>query len=345
MANGSFGGGDGSLENPFLVEDAQDFQAMDGMTSYYPAGLPYLYFKQTKDISFNGMEITPIGSTRVETGSFQGVPLFCGSYDGGGHSLLGVTTHGLFLAANSFFKNIKIHCEVNGGSGYGGALVDDADSCRFINCEVYGAIRPMNPINSGGVGGLVGAASDCSFDNCLVDADVEGEYVTGGLVGYAYYSTFHKCASKGFVNGDDNVGGFVGDSSYSDYVNCYSIATISVQSEYDYAGGFVGRTDGDTFKNCYAASSVPTLADSGGFAGYLYSHSGANSCYYDADVSEHSDAKLASPQSTEAMMKRATFREWDFGSVWGIDEGESYPYFINGKRTQCESISMTRLLV
>ena len=345
MANGSFGGGDGSLENPFLVEDAQDFQAMDGMTSYYLAGLPYLFFRQTKDISFNGIEITPIGSTRVETGSFQGTPLFCGSYDGGGYSLLDVTTHGLFLAGGSYFENIKIYCDINGGSGYGGALVDSARGCRFFNCEVYGTIHPTHPQSTGGVGGLVGSANDCYFDNCLVDADVEGEYVTGGLVGFAYNSTFSKCVAKGSVNGYGDTGGFVGDSSYSDYVNCYSITNVSSQSEYSKVGGFVGRTSGDTFESCYTASSVPVLADAGGFAGYVDGYPSAYSCYYDADVSEHSDTKLASPQSTEAMMKRATFREWDFGSVWGIDEGESYPYFIDGKRTQCESISMTRLLV
>ncbi len=40
------------------------------------------------------------------------------------------------------------------------------------------------------------------------------------------------------------------------------------------------------------------------------------------------DQGKGQPKSTEEMIQQNTFEpEWDFDTIWDIDEGSSYPYF------------------
>lgn len=352
MANGYFGGGDGSYENPYLVEDATDFQAMDGITSYNDSvTFPYAFFKQTKDISLAGFTDS-IGNKLISTSRYSGTSIFYGTYNGNGFSLLDVDEQGLFNGRGCAFENVTIYCNIpsSSGWGYGGILLNDARYCYFKNCKVYGYLNLTANNMWGGMGALAGDVRDCSFYDCSADIVFHGHYVAGGLVGRSDNSYYEKCFVTGTIHGN-NIGGLVGGSYSDEFINCYTqVELIPIDElEYNEIGGFAGYSSFSDIAFCYSAAIVPngtgTESLIGGFIGNEIYSNYARSCYYDSDLSGYTGTKNALPRTTEQMKMRSTFQGWDFGSVWGINENESYPYLIDGKRTQCKSIVMTKLLV
>ena len=49
------------------------------------------------------------------------------------------------------------------------------------------------------------------------------------------------------------------------------------------------------------------------------------SSYWDVKTAVQSDGGQG--RKTKKMQQQATFKEWDFGELWSIKEGNSYPYF------------------
>jgi hypothetical protein len=60
-----------------------------------------------------------------------------------------------------------------------------------------------------------------------------------------------------------------------------------------------------------------------------YSNFGNSSCYWDIETTGISTEGIpydhANGRTTEEMMKKSTYKNWDFENVWCIDEGNDYP--------------------
>jgi len=137
--------------------------------------------------------------------------------------------------------------------------------------------------------------------------DVYGPESAGGLIGYYYR---HNAAylvrdsyARGSVYTSGNIsGGFIGYfNGTGDVSGCYSSGNVSGAS---FVGGFSGN-------NNVTASGCYWLKDTGTNEGLSSTGSGALS-----GISEKTDAQLK---------KRSTFNGWDFGNVWGIQVGQTYP--------------------
>jgi hypothetical protein len=125
------------------------------------------------------------------------------------------------------------------------------------------------------------------------------------------------------------VGGLVGDN-ISSISNSYSTSTVTgtIDSYYSYIGGLVGSNGfNSTISNSYSTGTVTgTGYYVGGFAG---AGSGPiNSSYYDKETSGLDISFGGEDKTTKDMKTKATFVNWDFDKIWGIDSeiNNGYPY-------------------
>jgi hypothetical protein len=141
------------------------------------------------------------------------------------------------------------------------------------------------------VGGLVGDAVFISY--CYSTGAVVGHDYVGGLSGSAMALNDSYCT--GSVTGNNKVGGLVGYVIPGDITNCYSTGTVTGDTE---VGGLVGDPD---------ATAI--------------------SSYWDTETSVQATSPAGEGKSTAEMKRKATFVDWDFETIWGIEEGVSYPFF------------------
>jgi hypothetical protein len=126
----------------------------------------------------------------------------------------------------------------------------------------------------------------------------------GGLSGYnGHGAVIIDCYATGDVKGNHKAGGLVGDNLFGA------------------EGGYVAR--------CYSTGKV--TGGGGGLIGYNWEGGRTYDSYWDIWTSERTSSKGGTGKTTTQMMQQATFVNWDFDTVWEIDEGQSYPYFKDPK--------------
>ena len=114
MAGGSFGGGDGTEENPFLVEDAADLNAIRGTTPGASSGAHEYHYKQVADIdcsSLGTVRPLPTPNDHPTTGNWSSFsePRFTGTYDGQHYYI-----RNLSVKAYQAFEPAGMFCNIRG---------------------------------------------------------------------------------------------------------------------------------------------------------------------------------------------------------------------------------------
>jgi len=201
-----------------------------------------------------------------------------------------------------------------------GGLVGDYVSGNIKNCFARGDVKGV-----GNVGGLIGFTKshyrDCIVLNCYAAGDIYGISYVGGLVGYceSYRNDciLSNCYATGDVNGVDYVGGFAGYVEEVGIVDSHSTGEVYGESSWigddgSYpVGGFIGLCYYSSIANCFwdVESSGVSIGIGTGFSGLL-------------------DPWGVHGKTTAEMKDRDTFVDagWDFVDVWGIGDGQTYPY-------------------
>ncbi|WP_166435251.1 GLUG motif-containing protein [Lacrimispora indolis] len=228
---------------------------------------------------------------------------------------------------------------------YVGGFAGELNSVTVTNACSTGNVAAVRGQVAGGFAGIAYAQSSLTRCNALGDVSSNGNYA-GGLLGQLHAgsinnaSTVEQCSAYGNVTAKGNVvGGLIGESLYSKVSNSYARGDVSGKLS---VGGLVGyfsgtASSGQTVLNSYSTGTVSGISGSelGAFTGHSgVTFTGTN--YYDSDranvSASHGSAGSPSgipPQGrgTEEMMKQETFVGWDFGNIWNIVEGETYPYF------------------
>ena len=164
-------------------------------------------------------------------------------------------------------------------------------------------------------GGLVGYALS-PVSNSYSTANTTGTQFTAGLVGYTF-STIDKCYAKGDVNGVMYGGGLVGEldgqgASLTNSVACNNILSLSAQSSWGsrVIGGFKNGAAEPNQSN-YALSTMQVSLNN-------------------VPQTKTDDAVEGIAKTPAELMQADTYigQGWDFTEVWGIDEGEIYPYLL-----------------
>jgi hypothetical protein len=240
-AQGKYGGGTGGLDDPYLIYDDNQMNAIGADSNDWDK-----HFKLMADIDlvgFTGTSFNIIGDYYYDAGWV--INPFTGVFDGNGHTI-----------SNFTYTSTVTDCI--GLFGY----VDDP------NAEIknLGLIDPN--IDAGTkdcIGSLVGALCSGTINGCYVEGgDVSGDVDIGGLVGYSSESTIINCCSTADVAGEERVGGLAGENYHGKIIDCCSTAGVA---GYEYVGGLVGYNHG-TISNCYAeGGSVGGYSDVGGLVG------------------------------------------------------------------------------
>ncbi|MBD5112144.1 MAG: hypothetical protein HDT42_06345 [Ruminococcaceae bacterium] len=145
----------------------------------------------TADISLSGMDFTP-------------VPIFGGTFDGGGHTVSGVridetgSHQGLFryLEKSAVVRDLNVIGVIvpsGSRSEVGGIVGENAGTIR--NCTFRGTVR-----GESAVGGIAGANSETgSIIECSASGTVIGKSAAGGIAGRSE-GTLLKCTNSAGIN-------------------------------------------------------------------------------------------------------------------------------------------------
>jgi hypothetical protein len=247
-----------------------------------------------------------------------------GTQNPSGHigGLIGVSKYGKILSSSGTVT-------VTGDLYIGGLIGSSSSEIR--DCTVRATVTGNSQI-----GGFIGLAQ--SYVTSAVKIYTSSAYATvtavnsgtfaGGFVGYfhgIYDDIIDECYSTGFVEGENTIGGFVGHAvketgSTVMIEDCYSLAEASATGFG--VGGFAGN-QAFAVKRCYSAGASDRHGFSSGFSSNV-------DCFWDTETSgQGSSTGDETGKTSEEMRKETTFTNWDFTTVWAIDEGLSYPYLRN----------------
>ena len=210
-----------------------------------------------KNIDLTGKDWTPIGTSNPYSGTF----------DGGGHTITGLT-----------FTTNDQEAGLFGWLGKAGTVK---------NVVMEGVQITSNQIYAGSIGGVVGYSWG-TIENCSVSGSVSGTVYVGGVVGAQIGGSITGCSSSATVKGTVDVGGVAGQTNSSATLTaCYATGnvTIEINPAKNIAGGsLVGMNAGSSLLACYATGNVTSTGSStgkvhiGGFLGNNYTT--VTACYW-----------------------------------------------------------------
>ena len=293
---GTYSGGNGSEEEPFLISTAADMNEIGTHPEDFNDHFLLINDINMAEYTGNSFNIIGPNSTTPFTGVFDGndhtIANF--TYQSASSNYIGI--FGLVSDPNAVIKDLTlIDPNVNDGTGIGvGSLIGFMDAGTIVGCCIDGATI----LGDTAVGGLVGFNSYGTIENCYVVAKVSGSNFTGGLVGWNHLgtiedcyvssivfgggpgglaglntSTIKNCCSDGEITGKQVVGGLVGRNATNDdggigrLENCYSTANVTATTML--AGGLVAINEA-IVKNCYATGNIDGNSLTGGLAGVNY---------------------------------------------------------------------------
>ncbi len=252
--------GSGTAEDPYIISDVDDLQAMENdLTAYYELGGN---IDASATTGWNaGAGFLPIGQAANFTGQLDGK---------------GYTITGLFVNRPST-DFIGLFVRISDGAVVKNVALASVDITGRV---IVGALM-------GNMGTLSALVQDCSSSGT-----VSGSSQVGGLIGDSASDseTIEDCSSSCSVSGtSSNIGGFAGRLGNVTTQRCYATGAVTCSriNQTAYAGGFVGATalGGGVITKCYATGNVSTtvtgatrLAYAGGFAGNIVT-ADTNNCY------------------------------------------------------------------
>ena len=277
-----FAGGDGSVENPYMIDSLSRLRMM----SLYPSA----HFVLTADIvlpevSAGNNNFTPL---------FSDEKPFLGTLDGAGHKITNLAVYntetfysGLFsvIGSTGSVKNLTLENASVSGTNYVG-IVAGWSLGSITDCTVSGAVTH---IAANGykvfVGGIAGRAEE-NVDRCLAAVNLavteaQVEVYGGGIVGYLSSGGSSSSPLTLTASGTANVsgegytvyiGGLVGYIYSSiNLSNCHTEMQITAIGSYSaYAGGLVGFNRIDTtITDSYATGNVSAIGSSSAYVGGL----------------------------------------------------------------------------
>ncbi len=279
VQNGNFSGGDGTLYNPYHIENVYDLQNISSNLNAHYILKNDINASNTKTWS-SGSGFSPIGT--------QSNP-FIGNLFGNNYTISSITINrsnkmyiGLFgyVGQGGSIYNLNItNCSIVGNT-YVGSIIGYNYHGTISNCSVNANI--IGIVDE--IGGLIGYDVYGSVNNCSFNGNLKnnGNY-TGGIVGQSYYTVITNSHSNGNLTGYGYAGGIVGCISTGKIVNCFSKCKIYCKG--NNIGGLVGINTVTTISDCYSLDNVTGLGNTiGGLIGFNNGGIISN-CYFEGNVS------------------------------------------------------------
>ena len=209
------------------------------------------------NIDLTGKDWMPIGTSN----------LYSGTFDGGGHTITGLT--------------FTTNDEYAGLFGW----LNKAGTVKNVVME--GVQITSNQIYGGSIGGVVGYSWG-TIENCSVSGSVSGTIFVGGVVGAQVGGSITGCSSSATVKGTADVGGVAGATNLGATMTaCYATGNVTVEIDPRkdiFGGGLLGFNGGSSLLACYAIGNVTSTGSGtgkvyiGGLVGYNYTD--VTACYW-----------------------------------------------------------------
>lgn len=271
-------------DNEFTLTNAAELfglaQLVNGGTNFANKTV-----KLGEDIDLIGYIWTPIG---IGNYSFKGV------FDGGNHTITGMSVHAAGIYCAGLFGYVS------------GGMVK--------NVQVTGSVTASGKVMA--VGGIVGYSAGGTVQNCLSKVNIlapQVNYPVGGVVGESSNnpsdntsSTVNLCWNEGTVNGGSgSVGGIVGTNSGGTVTNCANFGTVTGSST---AGGISGS---GAVANSYNLGNVTGAENTT----YGISSAAATNSYYLCKLNGAEAAKYVNSNDEQDI----TTAEEDGKTVYAVD--------------------------
>lgn len=262
------------------------------------------------NIDVSGRAWAPIGTPYTNSASS-----FQGTFDGGGHTITGLTIdndydyQALFgNVKNALIRNLVVKGSVTAQSCVAGIVAWSSNSsfqrlANYCTVTAKGTTTATNEVYFGSAAGVVCYAATSSstqeqyfqdlYNYGLINA---GDKNTGGVIGFLYSNgkvNVSRCANYNNVNvgaahnidaDDDGVGGVIGSTAgYGTYAvsECVNTGTITVANATS-TGGIVGSLggEGSSVTMCRNSGQINGASYAGGIAGNVRASDGqVVSCY------------------------------------------------------------------
>ncbi len=224
----------GLLSIPVLAEEPTE-ELLDILEISTPEA--FLEFSQMcrYDAYSDGLSVRLTGNIDVSGLPFEDIPIFLGSFDGGGYTISGIESD-VERDTQGLFRRIAEGASVSGLTVLA-TVKTEHTTIGGIAAENYGTIQ-----------------------NCEFRGVVSGMDTIGGIAG-ANYGSVINCSVSGGIFGESQVGGIVGVNEGS-ILRCYNYAEINTNiSDFEF-------TVEDTLvSNINPNSDTIDIADIGGIAG------------------------------------------------------------------------------
>ena len=218
-----------------VSEDGNTYEVYnaDGLLAWNKAvqGNLSLNCTLTDDINLTGKEWTPIGDYDNR---------YTGTFDGGNHTISGLTVTGSDEYAGLF-----------------GYIGKDGGTVKNVVLE---NVQITSDYQYGYVGGVAGYSRG-NIENCSVSGSVSSRCTAGGVVGQQFGGSITLCGSSATVKGTGEVGGVAGKTDNSATLTaCYATGNVTFERASTintFAGGVVGLNGtGSILTACYATGNV-----------------------------------------------------------------------------------------
>lgn len=359
--------GDGSVNNPYLINDVASFLQM----SNYPAGT---YFIQTCDLDLSTVDYGDKNQVGIQTPLDKWKPIgskenpFQCNLDGNGYKIKNLSIQrfdnkyengyvGLFgYVKNSIFKNIILEnhrVEVRYALATG-TLAGYADNCIFANCDVIQGKKEN--FESGNwsfcnIGGLIGKTSECTVADCNVKtdiglyaenmSDVVNDGFLGGIVAVFESGMLINCSFSGSMESGKVAGGIIGRSDQATVTYCESDAYV--MSSY-IAGGIVGQLWRSDLTFSEFSGKISYSTNQGlpvyfyGYFGGIVGDAGVSYDYYSEFVDEEIESIITACRFSGDITKDGAYSQYSMSNVGAIC-ARAYDCFISDIEINSVSLS------
>lgn len=227
--------GEGTKENPYLIQSAEDMWALSEFTKGKSFGDRNMYFKLTADIDLGTESWQPICSSS-SSGWVETANSFNANFDGNGKTITFVGNYtgdtwakGLFSAVGGHVHDLTLRGTITMEKGRAGSLASMASAGAVIE-NVISYVNISGSNNQ--IGGIIGyiAAADVTIKNCKNYGTVQARELVGGIVGGSWQNvTYINCENHGTVIASSaRVGGIAGEKfAVATLTNCSNTGSIS----------------------------------------------------------------------------------------------------------------------
>lgn len=312
-----FAGGAGTEIDPYLVSTDRE---MDRVRWYMGA-----HFRQIASFSLtNYANWVPIG--------VLGAPFF-GSYDGDNHVIDGLTINrptsnfqALFgIADGATLKDITLtNIAITGYNRTGGLAGRLTNNSQVSGCTVHGTIA-----GNGRVGGLAGDAYGGTVVRSSATVTMTGAGQLGGLLGAMDQgATAAFCHTSGSITATAFGEGGIAGQVHNNCVISNSYSHVNIHGRYN--AGLVGSLDfGSVVTHCFSTGLITANNPPSDYPRGLICSKGATAVvtnsFWDTESSGRPDSMGGTGLTTAQMWQQASYANWDFTTVWRINEGSGYP--------------------